>query len=658
MAGILDAILRGLGGEARSQVKSADGQQKITQPSTTTCSNTSKHVLNTSNETMQSNQGPASPVRASSTIPFEIETTDVPSIMTPVRVISSSSRITHSTPRDSSAEAANVSSLSAVELSFGPQPIPFVYNRDGHLKNIQSQPSVLVGSGPIRSAALTPRQPETEMQIPHQSLEEGEIGQHSDSEAEHPVSPKQELSSWRKAQLRYRKTPSLIPGTVLRPIATLHGPSNLPYARNPSGIDATIQDDSVLSHVWAQALQVQTRSRDFRSTPVELMPSRESAQVRQTARPVNVSANVGHAQQSVTPEIVADFVPQSSAKASRSVTHSPARSELTNSVKSTQSAPVPPASAILRAQLAPPAPPRLEPIPGSPSKETPGSASASTPVTKSGADANKENIPPPKTGSQSIQRTSPLGPVEGTNFGNTQRIPSNETTQSHQSGGSGGTHSTSRTSMSVPVTPGQIGKADRSDNWRDRVPELEPLGPSIVVTTPNKSQTPVHALESSSTQGVMTIDSLFERYSGKSSDSAPIVTFKPPTPSKASSRESTALPLPMTPLISTPPPRAPLGESSDNQANTETENISRSLSRKQTEPSNDRSPTLAKAEASSTRGTPNAGRLLKKGKDAGTNDKAQGSEMSRTSKDRVSARSKGKGRVKAAPATGAALNST
>ncbi|WWC91710.1 uncharacterized protein L201_006656 [Kwoniella dendrophila CBS 6074] len=59
------------------------------------------------------------------------------------------------------------------------------------------------------------------------------------------------LSSWRREQLKTTRTAKLMAGTTPRPIPTLHGPLSLPYARNPSGVDATVADESAyLSHVF------------------------------------------------------------------------------------------------------------------------------------------------------------------------------------------------------------------------------------------------------------------------------------------------------------------------------------------------------------------------------------------------------------------------
>ncbi|WWC72024.1 uncharacterized protein I206_105983 [Kwoniella pini CBS 10737] len=59
------------------------------------------------------------------------------------------------------------------------------------------------------------------------------------------------LSSWRQEQIRSTRTAKLMAGTTPRMIPTLHGPLSLPYARNPSGVDATVADESAyLSHVF------------------------------------------------------------------------------------------------------------------------------------------------------------------------------------------------------------------------------------------------------------------------------------------------------------------------------------------------------------------------------------------------------------------------
>ena len=166
---------------------------------------------------------------------------------------------------------------------------------------------------------------------------------------------------------------------------------------------------------------------------------------------------------------------------------------------------------------------KLDPIPGSPT------VSAGNPIDDlframtlqaqgpQPADASsqyggsqKENIPPPKA---QATRAVPQGPIEGVNFGTTARIPSNETTQSSQSGT--GTHSSSRTTISVPMAPALPSKADKSINWRDREREQETVLPSLVVTSPSKSNIPLQVVGSPVKEEVMTIDSLFEKFSNK-----------------------------------------------------------------------------------------------------------------------------------------------
>ncbi|WWC64572.1 uncharacterized protein I303_107183 [Kwoniella dejecticola CBS 10117] len=59
------------------------------------------------------------------------------------------------------------------------------------------------------------------------------------------------LSSWRREQIQNTRMAKLMAGTTPRPIPTLHGPLSLPYARNPSGVDATVADESAyLTHVF------------------------------------------------------------------------------------------------------------------------------------------------------------------------------------------------------------------------------------------------------------------------------------------------------------------------------------------------------------------------------------------------------------------------
>lgn len=82
-----------------------------------------------------------------------------------------------------------------MEIFLGPQPVPFIRNR-------QRLPS-----GDSEAPAPTPPSPPT-MAFP-------------------------KVSKWRQEQMKKAKSARPVPGSRERPIPLLHGPLSLPYARNP-----------------------------------------------------------------------------------------------------------------------------------------------------------------------------------------------------------------------------------------------------------------------------------------------------------------------------------------------------------------------------------------------------------------------------------------
>ena len=169
--------------------------------------------------------------------------------MSPIRVLSSGKN-TNSTPHESSVEIGDLSSLSTqnIDLSFGPQSVPFVFLRRKEEPNMAES-----NDSPTKGSILPPRESKRILIIPvpysahpHPSarsafqksnhiLEEGEIHEHGDSDVEYEVIGPKELglSNWRKEQLRFMKPPALLKGTTLKALPTFHGPLSLPYARNP-----------------------------------------------------------------------------------------------------------------------------------------------------------------------------------------------------------------------------------------------------------------------------------------------------------------------------------------------------------------------------------------------------------------------------------------
>ena len=242
-----------------------------------------------------------------------------------------------------------------------------------------------------------------------------------------------------------------------------------------------------------------------------------------------------------------------------------------------------------------------------------------------------------------VLRNIPTGPIEGVNFGTTNRIPSDETTQSTQSGS--GVRS-SIGAHSLPVTPAPPSKADKSGNWRERMGEFEGETqgpPAVVITSPNKSTVPFIPVGSPplpANDNVMTIDALFERFNTNVKPKVrndhralpslvadlnfqddkvePISVFPPSSKTSPKKLQGSLVP-PTEAAIASPPPKAPLGEASG--ANVNTDETATTKSPTESKPSGAKRGGLkSKTGVNSAKGTPNAGKLLKKGKGVGKLD--------------------------------------
>ncbi|OXG81372.1 hypothetical protein C345_04923 [Cryptococcus neoformans A2-102-5] len=145
------------------------------------------------------------------------------------------------------------------ELSFGPQSLPFML-RKRELVN-EGTPSKPTSTATVTDLSKDPIEPSTSTQfsgrqqlvldhysesheIQRSSVNYGtHLHQSSVDHGNKPLSEKK-FTSWRRDQIKKAKRPELILSSTPKPIPTLYGPLSLPYARNPSGVDATVADDS------------------------------------------------------------------------------------------------------------------------------------------------------------------------------------------------------------------------------------------------------------------------------------------------------------------------------------------------------------------------------------------------------------------------------
>ncbi|BEI88833.1 uncharacterized protein CcaverHIS019_0201950 [Cutaneotrichosporon cavernicola] len=132
----------------------------------------------------------------------------------------------------------NSGSSASMDIFLGPQPISYVHHRqrllDDDFDRSPSRPS------PAMLAA----------KASHAVAVKADVNDGLNSEkggADEVV----HLSTWRQKQLKKFKHGRPVAGARERPIPTLHGPLSLPYARNPSGVDATVADQSsYMTHVF------------------------------------------------------------------------------------------------------------------------------------------------------------------------------------------------------------------------------------------------------------------------------------------------------------------------------------------------------------------------------------------------------------------------
>jgi hypothetical protein len=120
-------------------------------------------------------------------------------------------------------DLSNTMSTPSMELSFGPQALPYVYRRHELAGEVVSSSpmntrNIPFHSLPIRSVpAVTMRRDPDDEDISRVS----KIGS----------SPG--MSTWRQEQLKHMKKAKIEKGAIVKHISPLHGPPSLPYARNP-----------------------------------------------------------------------------------------------------------------------------------------------------------------------------------------------------------------------------------------------------------------------------------------------------------------------------------------------------------------------------------------------------------------------------------------
>ncbi|KIR98532.1 hypothetical protein L804_04106 [Cryptococcus deuterogattii 2001/935-1] len=145
------------------------------------------------------------------------------------------------------------------ELSFGPQSLPFMLRKRELVD--QGTPSKPTSTATTTSLSKDPIGPSAGIQFSgrqqlildhhneshetHRSaVDQGTNLRHSSVDHANKQSSEKKLTSWRRDQIKKAKQPELILSSTPKPIPTLYGPLSLPYARNPSGVDATVADDS------------------------------------------------------------------------------------------------------------------------------------------------------------------------------------------------------------------------------------------------------------------------------------------------------------------------------------------------------------------------------------------------------------------------------
>ncbi|RXK40534.1 hypothetical protein M231_02186 [Tremella mesenterica] len=163
-----------------------------------------------------------------------------------------------------------VSADMSAELDLGPQMTPYVRRQvvrdreERRSSHIRSAPSRTHSSGgPAVTSTTTP------------STEPLNSAQQQPQSAFLPPFPFNRLSMWRQEQLRNLKT-SKITSTQMKRITALYGPLSLPYARNPSGVDATLPEDDIVPATYQTSVDRFETARSTTTTAVVPLETRSS----------------------------------------------------------------------------------------------------------------------------------------------------------------------------------------------------------------------------------------------------------------------------------------------------------------------------------------------------------------------------------------------
>ncbi|OCF61291.1 hypothetical protein L486_00938 [Kwoniella mangroviensis CBS 10435] len=604
-------------------------------------------------------------------------------------------------------------SSSAPEVSFGPQEVPFpLRQRETHVDahSTPSRPPTQTYQPRFRTTNAPPvviRPITTEkIQPTSRSVTTATAVVSSGDDYDSKL-----LSTWRREQIKTTRTAKLMAGTTPRPIPTLHGPLSLPYARNPSGVDATVADESAyLSHVFGlRAAGGMTLNDAGVKTAARRVSSGTRSSGTTTSRSASGSSGLGNTTKSsqdrsvltegssyttaggthhARPIVIRDpyqnigikikGVPSKEGPAvplirdSRTSTTEdkenldPSSSKLRRRASETSLLEPRIGDAVIgpsRSQVNLRDLTNLSPIPGSPAESAardPFRVLYNRALTSGVHDSNTEGLLPvhPEATHSGAIKLPTLVPIyfNPTSMTYEVAVPQRSSYEDLHINTPLGvvTPQTLKTSHASTVQPS---KADSSDNWRKKgenadTDQASRTGLVVPANTPTATQENNADDKGSTAEGdVMTIDSLFEKF--HTTDEQPEGSTDP-TASVAcqasNKRESAKQPGLKSSKSNPASPKGTsvnvLGESTK-KLNADAPPYSPSKTEKHTSSTKKRPsspittkgmPTPSKANSSSARGTPGAGKLLKK---------FGGGEEENTGSPSTSVTSKGKGKAKA-----------
>ena len=149
---------------------------------------------------------------------LSLEPDDIlPVIMSPIL-----SRYGDSSHSTSGIDTSASLSTPGVDISFGPQPLPFAVHHRRPLHEVIS-PSRVPHNTPQSMLSRRPRSVPITIRHPDASVEE----------VDEVITFGEPVTSWRTEQIKYTRKARMSRDDSVRPIPTLNGPLSLPYARNP-----------------------------------------------------------------------------------------------------------------------------------------------------------------------------------------------------------------------------------------------------------------------------------------------------------------------------------------------------------------------------------------------------------------------------------------